>query len=469
MKSYSKLFIVVLFLLVFLASLAWGGVRYLSVILNEFDRVAQVDLGLMETATTINDLQLKKEIIFNKLSASAEELAFGQANPARAEYLADYVKGLQEEFNQYVEQTKALVDRIEKIDDVPQDFKISFEQIDQESEQYNATVQGIFKAVEKGGFELSLDDLDTVDGQQQILSEHVGTVVSRVWEIVHQAVDRTQHWHQQSRMIFAFSILLTLTLLLLLFVFRRSLEELARQKKDLETVNQELDRFVHTVSHDILGPLTIIVGYAAYLETQYSQQLDQRGRDCIQGVRKGASRLNQLIKDMLELTKMTRIKNPYSRVAIKQIVETAIANCEHLIRSKNAEIKIEGLLPEIVCDRIKTTAIFFNLISNALKFSKPDQMPVITIGWKEIREYHEFYVKDNGIGIDSGHHQDIFKIFKRLHTADQYGGGSGVGLSIVKAAIEDQGGSIRLESNVAVGTTFIFTIPKNLIPFKPLY
>lgn len=469
MKYSSKIFIVVLIFLAFLASLAWMGVRHLNTILHEFDRVAQVDLALMETATTINDLQLKKEIIFDKLSSSAEELAFGQVTPARAEYLSDYVKGLEDQFNQYVEQTNFQIQRIKQSIDVPQDFKNSFEEIHQESQQYNSTIDGIFKAVEKGGFQLSIEDLDNVDAQQRILSEHVQSIVSNVWDMVHEAVDRSKRWHEQAKLIFAFSILLTVNLGLLLFAFKRNLEDLDRQKKDLEKLNQELDRFVHSVSHDILGPLTIIVGYAAHLETNYASQLDQRGRDSISGVRKGAMRLNQLIKDMLELTKMTRIKNPYSRVSIKSVVEDAMGNCELLIREKNAEVKIEGILPEIVCDRIKTKAAFFNLIGNALKFSRPEDKPIITIGWKELREYHEFFVQDNGIGIDASQHKEIFNIFKRLHASDKYGGGSGVGLSIVKAAIEDQGGHVRLESQLGQGSKFIFTIPKKLIPFKPLY
>ena len=236
----------------------------------------------------------------------------------------------------------------------------------------------------------------------------------------------------------------------------------------MEKLNQELDRFVHTVSHDIVGPLTTIVGYAAYLEGKYSQQLDDRGRDCIKGVRKGAGRLTVLIKDMLELTRMNRVKNPYTRILIQQVVDAAIANCDFMIRQSGAVVKVEGKLPEIVGDRIKITAVFFNLISNAIKFAKANVPPVIKIGWNETREGYEFYVEDNGIGIDPQHHQEIFDIFKRLNPEDQYGG-SGVGLAIVKAALQDQGGRVRVESTPNQGAKFIFTIPKNLIPAKPLY
>jgi len=468
MKTPSKIFILVLFLLAFLASLAWVGVRHLADILHEFDHVAQVDLVLMETATDLNDIQLEKEIIFTKLSSTAEELAFGQVSAARGLYLADYVRELGEQFDQYVQQANDQMQRIDKLTGVPEGMKPSFEFMVQQTKQYDATVKDIFAAVEKGGFQLSLDDLERTDRRQRALSDNVRTIVSEVWSLVHESIKRSQRWHQQSKMIFWFSLLLTVTLGLLLFAFKENLEEISKQKKDLEKLNQELDRFVHTVSHDIVGPLTTIVGYAAHLESHYAQQLDKQGRDCVSGVRKGATRLNILIKDMLELTKMSRIKNPYSRVLVQEAVDVAIANCEFMVRQSSAEIKVEGRLPEIVGDRIKITAVFFNLISNALKFAKPNERPIIKISWNETPREHEFYVEDNGIGIDPKHHQEIFNIFKQLHPTDPYNG-SGVGLTIVKAAIEDQGGQVRVESTLGQGTTIIFTIPKALIPAKPLY
>jgi len=468
MKTPSKIFILLLLMLAFLASLAWVGVRHLADILREFDHVAQVDLILMEGATNLNDLQLRKEIIFAKLSSSSEELAFGQANAARQQYLTDYVQGLREQFDRTIQQANEQMHRIDKLSGVPADLKASFEEMRTQTQEYDDTVQDIFKAVEKGGFQLSLEDLDLTDSRQKALSENVQNIVLRVWGLVHESMSRSQRWHQQSKVIFWFSLLLTATLGLLMFAFKKNLEEISKQKKDLEKLNLELDRFVHTVSHDIAGPLTTIVGYAAHLEGHYLQKLDKKGSDCIIGVRKGATRLTVLIKDMLELTKMSRIKNPYSRVLIQEVVDAAVANCDFMIRQVSATIEIERKLPEIVCDRIKVTAVFSNLISNAIKFIRSNVPPVIKIGWNETPKGYEFYVQDNGIGIDPQHYQEVFEIFKQLHPADLYGG-SGVGLSIVKAALEDQGGRVRLESIPGQGAKFIFTIPKNLIPAKPLY
>ena len=468
MKTPSKIFILVLLLLAFLVTVGWFGVRHVADILHEFDHVAQVDLVLMEGVTNLNDIQLEKEIIFAKLTSASEELAFGQVNASRVEYLADYVKGLSEQFDHYSQLTDGQMQKIDVLSGVPADLKDSFEEMRRETQEYDETVQAIFKAVEKGGFQLSLDDLESTDHRQKILTENVQNIVTQVWTLVHGSIHRSQRWHQQSKAIFWFSLLLTVTLGLLLFAFKKNLEEISRQKRDLEKLNQELDRFVHTVSHDIAGPLTTIVGYGAYLEKNYASQLNEQGQLCISGVRKGATRLNVLIKDMLELTKLSRVKSPYSRISIQETVDAAIANGDFMIRQSNAQIEIKGKLPDIVGDRIKITAVFSNLISNAIKFAKANVPPIIKISWNETPKEYEFYVEDNGIGIDPQHHQVIFDIFKRLHPSDQYEG-SGVGLSIVKAAVEDQGGCVRVESTLGQGTKFTFTIPKNLIPAKPLY
>jgi len=466
MKTPSKIFILVLLLLGFLTAMAGVGVRQLADVFGEFDHVAQVDLVLMEGASQLREIQLEKEIVFEKLSGAAEELAFGQVSAARGQYLADYVKGLEGLFSQYIKQANARMNRVEAM--CPASLKPSFENTREQAQHYDSMVEAIFKAVEKGGFQLSLEDLDRTDRRQRALSQSVAAIVQEVRRQVNESVNKSQRRQQQSKEIFWFSLLLSASLGSLLFVFKRNLEEINRQRQDLEKLNQELDRFVHTVSHDIAGPLTTIVGYGAYLEGHYAAQLDKQGQDCISGVRKGATRLNVLIKDMLELTKMSRVKNPYTRTSIGQVVDAAIANCDFMVKQSAAKIEIEGKMPEIVCDRIKTTAVFSNLISNAVKFVSTVSRPVVKISWRDSPKDYEFTVEDNGIGIDSAHHQEIFDIFKRLHTGDEYGG-TGVGLSIVKAAVEDQGGVVRVESQVGRGTKFIFTIPKGLNAFRPLF
>jgi len=468
MKNSSKIFVLVLLLLAFLTATAWVGVRQLADIFVEFDHVAQVDLVLMEAATQLNEIQLEKEIIFEKLSGTAEELAFGKANAARSQYLADYVKGLEGLLGQYIKQANAQIGRVDALGDIPSPLKDSFERCFEQTQQYDSTLEAMFMAVAKGGFQLSLEDLDAIDLRQRVLSKNVQAIVQQVWGLVHESVNKSEQRRQRSKEIFLFSLVLSATLVLLLFVFKENLEEINRQKKDLEKLNQELDGFVHTVSHDIAGPLTTIVGYGAYLEGHYAAQLDKKGQDCISGVRKGATRLNVLIKDMLELTRISRVKNPYTRTSIQEVIDTAVANGDFMMQRSSARIELGSPMPQIVCDRIKTTAVFFNLISNAIKFVPTGIRPVVKISWRENPKEHEFTVEDNGIGIDPKHHQEIFDIFKRLHTGDEYSG-TGVGLAIVKAAVEGQGGAVRVESQAGGGAKFIFTIPKGLTAFRPLY
>jgi len=120
------------------------------------------------------------------------------------------------------------------------------------------------------------------------------------------------------------------------------------------------------------------------------------------------------------------------------------------------------MMPTIVCDRIKLTEVFLNLINNAIKFSsKQKEKPVVEVEYTENDDAYQFSVKDNGIGIDPKYHDQIFGIFKRLHTSDEYEG-TGAGLGIVKRVIEDHGGRIWVESEPGQGATFCFTIPKDL-------
>jgi two-component system CheB/CheR fusion protein len=120
-------------------------------------------------------------------------------------------------------------------------------------------------------------------------------------------------------------------------------------------------------------------------------------------------------------------------------------------------------MPAVYCDRIKISAVFLNLVNNAVKFSSKNNKarPRVDVGYAAESEFHKFYVKDNGIGIDPKYHNQIFDIFKRLHSAEEYDG-TGAGLSIVKRVIDDHNGKIWIESEAGKGATFCFTIPKEL-------
>ncbi|MCD4781527.1 MAG: HAMP domain-containing protein [Candidatus Omnitrophica bacterium] len=243
-----------------------------------------------------------------------------------------------------------------------------------------------------------------------------------------------------------------------------SLEEKVRQRtRELEKVNLELDSFVYTASHDLRAPLRGISSFASFLEEDYGQQLNEEGQDYLKEIRYGADRLSKLIDDLLTLSRISRIRNPYEKTDIRQLIDSVVERIEFDIKEHHVDLRVQGIMPVIMCDSIKLGEVFLNLINNGIKFSSKnnEQSPVIVIGYSEREDAHEFYVKDNGIGIDPRFHDKVFGIFKRLHKEGEYDG-TGAGLSIVKRVIDDHGGEIWIDSALGEGTTFFFTIPKGL-------
>ena len=238
--------------------------------------------------------------------------------------------------------------------------------------------------------------------------------------------------------------------------------ELEEQHKLLEEANRELDSFTHTVSHDLQAPLRGVASFAAFLEEDYKDKLDGEAQEYLKEIRGGTARMSNLIKDLLALSRISRIKNPFEKVDINELVEAVRKRIEFDINKHKVELRVQKNLPAIVCDRIKLTEVFLNLINNAIKFSsKQEKPPVVEVSYYDDGQFHKFSVKDNGIGIDPKYHDQIFGIFKRLHTADEFEG-SGAGLGIVKKVIDDHGGKVWVESEAGKGTTFLFTIPKDL-------
>ncbi|HQO58509.1 MAG TPA: ATP-binding protein [Candidatus Omnitrophota bacterium] len=243
----------------------------------------------------------------------------------------------------------------------------------------------------------------------------------------------------------------------------KHLAVLASQKKELREVNEELDRFVYTASHDLRAPLRGIASFAAFLEEDYKDRMDAQGREYLDEIRKGAAKMNMLIEDLLLLSRISRIKNPYELTDIQKLVDSVLERLKYDIQKHSAAIQIATVLPTVCCDRIKMTEVFQNLINNAIKFSskKDGAPPRVDIGYRKDGISHCFYVKDHGIGIDPKYHEQIFGMFKRLHTDKEYEG-TGAGLSIIKRIIEDHSGRVWVESRAGEGATFFFNIPADL-------
>ncbi len=242
-----------------------------------------------------------------------------------------------------------------------------------------------------------------------------------------------------------------------------NLDLITQQKKDLEKVNHELDRFVHTVSHDIRSPLMGIAWYGDFLKNHHFTLLDKKGQDSINGVCRGVERANALINDLLALTRISRVRNPYQSCAIGRLIDDVTATLEYKLRQNKVELTVQPEMPVIVCDPIKVKELFLNLLTNAIKFSsgRADVQPKISVRFLETENECEFIVKDNGIGIAPQSHDEVFAMFKRLDVSEKFEG-TGAGLSIAKSVVDDHGGRIWIVSDVGLGAEFHFTIPKGL-------
>ncbi len=245
-------------------------------------------------------------------------------------------------------------------------------------------------------------------------------------------------------------------------IVERKNAEVEEQKRLLQEANKELDSFVYTVSHDLRAPLRGVDGFATFLEQDYTATLDEQGKDYLKRIRGGTRRMQQLIDDLLTLSRISRIKNPYADTDLSELLKSILARIEFDIKSRKVELVVPAALPVVRCDGIKIAEVFLNLINNAIKFSsKNTSTPRVEVGFREEAERFVFYVKDNGIGIDPKYHQEVFGIFKRLHKQEEYEG-TGAGLSIVKRIVDDHKGEIWIESEAGKGATFFFTIPKRL-------
>jgi light-regulated signal transduction histidine kinase (bacteriophytochrome) len=240
-------------------------------------------------------------------------------------------------------------------------------------------------------------------------------------------------------------------------------ETLARQAQELARSNAELEDFTYSVSHDLKEPLRAIEAFNTFLAEDYGDKLDEEGRRYINMVRQNAVRMKDLIDDLLRLSRIGRVRHEHTAVAVESLVEDARQDLAFALQEKKVDLRVQPDLPTITCDEVHMKQVFKNLVSNAIKFNDKAR-PVIEITCRDNDSAYTFSVRDNGIGIDQQYHEKIFRIFQRLNRRDEYED-TGVGLTICKKVIEAHGGTIWVEkSRVGEGTTFSFTIPKQVQP-----
>jgi len=227
--------------------------------------------------------------------------------------------------------------------------------------------------------------------------------------------------------------------------------------RELTDKNSELERFTYTVSHDLKSPLITIAGFLGYLEQDaVSGDMDRLRSDTLR-IQNAVDKMERLLNELLELSRIGRLMNPPAEVPFEDIAREALDNVHGQMDSRGVAVELDPNLPAVYGDRQRLVEVLQNLIDNAVKFMGDQPNPCIEIGQQgEEAGKPIFFVRDNGIGISPEYHGRIFGLFDKLDTKTE---GTGIGLALVKRIVEFHGGRIWVESEAGKGATFYFTLP----------
>jgi PAS domain S-box-containing protein len=234
-------------------------------------------------------------------------------------------------------------------------------------------------------------------------------------------------------------------------------KELKETLEELKRSNAELEQFAYIASHDLQEPLRMVSSFTQLLEKKYKDELDDEAREYINFAVDGAKRMQVLINDLLAFSRVTSKTVDFTEIDLKELLGEVMFNLELDIEETNAQITCDTL-PEIVGDYSQILRIFQNIIANSLKY-RSEETPKVNISAHKEQGYWLFSIEDNGIGIEPQYFGQVFQIFRRLHTQDEYEG-TGIGLAITKRIVERHRGNIWVESELGKGSTFYFTIPE---------
>jgi len=242
--------------------------------------------------------------------------------------------------------------------------------------------------------------------------------------------------------------------------------EAEREKmiEELELKNAELERFTYTVSHDLKSPLITIKGFLGLLQEDLQRGDKERLARDVQRINHATDRMHELLGDLLELSRVGRLINKQEDVPFNELVSEVIELLHGQITQDNISVVVEGDLPIVHVDRRRIIEVLQNLVENATKFMGSQPAPRIEIGQRGVSDSMPvFYVRDNGMGIESEFSDTIFGLFNKLNSQTE---GTGIGLALVKRIVEFHGGKIWVESELGKGATFLFTLPTQPKPAK---
>lgn len=234
--------------------------------------------------------------------------------------------------------------------------------------------------------------------------------------------------------------------------------ELQKLNNELERSNSELTDFAYVASHDLQEPLRMVSSFSELLKRDYREQLDETGKRYIDYTIKSAKRMRSMIQDLLEYSRLDAHGQTFEWVETRLLFKNCTENLKTALTESHGKIEITSKLPLIKCNKGQMERVFQNMLSNALKYRRPDRDPVIEISF----DGNRILIIDNGIGIDEAYSSKIFKIFQRLHGQDEYDG-TGIGLSICKRIVEQHAGQIGVFPNPQGGSIFYIELPQENI------
>ncbi len=236
----------------------------------------------------------------------------------------------------------------------------------------------------------------------------------------------------------------------------RDITERAAILRELEAKNAELERYAYTLSHDLKSPLVTINGFLGLLKRDLAVGDHEKANHDLERVRQAATRMSQLVDELLELSRIGRVANPHEELSLCELARVASEMVAGQLAAGDVSIEIDPKLPVVRGDRSRLLEVLQNLIDNAVKFMGSQERPHIEVGSRQQGEETVFYVRDNGTGIDSRYHEKVFELFDRLDPRIE---GTGVGLALVKRIIEVHGGRVWVESEgLGHGSTMCFTL-----------
>ena len=234
--------------------------------------------------------------------------------------------------------------------------------------------------------------------------------------------------------------------------------QLAEQTRLLGRSNTELEQFAYVTSHDLRQPLRMITSYLGLIERRLGERLDGELREFFDFAVDGAKRMDALIVDLLDYSRIGRKERPFAAVPLAEVVADSLTNLRVALAEAQAVVAVADGLPNVTGDSGELGRLFLNLIGNAVKYRAPDRLPRIEVGWADGGGEWLLTVSDNGIGIRREDYDRAFGIFQRL--VPDVGEGTGIGLAVCKKIAEHHNGRIWIESALGTGSTFTVALPK---------